>query len=386
MKKLTAHYSILQFSYWAASTGATSFASAFMLGRGLSSGMVGILLASAGLFFCLIQPLLASAADKSKNFIVVKMMLFMSAVCTVCYGMMFSSGLPLWTVGILYTLGISCSDAMHPMLNAVSVAYNQAGYHVGYGPARAVGSAASAISTLALGFILAGMGTKWMLAFIIFFRICSILILLLYPRIKKPQSLSPKEDASCTAMQFFLRYKYYCVTLIGVLFLGMFHAMTENYMIAIMYPLGGDSSHVGTALFIGSIAGAPAIFFFDKIRRKFRDSSLLKIGALSFLIKSLLLFFAGCIKFIYLIQFIQITSYVFIVPTLVYFAGVRIRSRDMVKGQAFGTAFYALGCSAGNFTGGQLLDYGVEAMLLSGVIMCILGTVVIFASVNKSDI
>ena len=57
----------------------------------------------------------------------------------------------------------------------------------------------------------------------------------------------------------------------------------------------------------------------------------------------------------------------------------------MVKGQAFITAAYALGCSAGNFTGGQLLTFGVRAILIAGIIMALVGTVIIFSTVNKSD-
>ena len=63
----------------------------------------------------------------------------------------------------------------------------------------------------------------------------------------------------------------------------------------------------------------------------------------------------------------------------------RTHSTDMVKGQAFITAAYALGCSAGNFTGGQLLTFGVRAILIAGIIMALVGTVIIFSTVNKSD-
>lgn len=57
----------------------------------------------------------------------------------------------------------------------------------------------------------------------------------------------------------------------------------------------------------------------------------------------------------------------------------------MVKGQAFITAAYALGCSMGNFAGGQLLNQGVGTMLLAGIVMAFLGTVLMFLTVNKKD-
>lgn len=48
-KNLTLRYGATQFTCWAASTGATSFATTYLLSKGLPSGTVGALLAAAGL-------------------------------------------------------------------------------------------------------------------------------------------------------------------------------------------------------------------------------------------------------------------------------------------------------------------------------------------------
>lgn len=52
--------------------------------------------------------------------------------------------------------------------------------------------------------------------------------------------------------EFFPRYKWYCISLLGVMLLAMFHAMTENYLIEIAGKLGGDSGSVGIALFVAT--------------------------------------------------------------------------------------------------------------------------------------
>lgn len=51
MKNLTLRYSWTQFTYWAASSGAASFATTYLLNKGYSSGIVGILLAFANFRF-----------------------------------------------------------------------------------------------------------------------------------------------------------------------------------------------------------------------------------------------------------------------------------------------------------------------------------------------
>ena len=385
MKNLTLRYSATQFTYWAASSGAASFATTYLLKQELSSGIVGILLASAGLLSCLTQPVLASIADRAERFVLNKMLLMMPGLCFVCFSLQLIPRFPLVLTGVFYMIGIWSSDAMVPLLNALSVAYHQAGYPINYGASRGIGSAATAISSLVLGFIIARLGTAWIILFLLGFRMICMVVIAGYPKIQKEASQTQEAKESCSIPYFFSAYRWYCVSLLGILFLGMYHAMTENYLIAIMGALGGDSSHIGTALFISAMVGAPVIFCFSQIRKRICDTRLLKIAAASFLLKAVLFYFAEDITTIYLLQLLQITSYAFLAPTQVYYANAKVRSCDMVKGQAFITAAYALGCSAGNFAGGQLLGLGVDAILITGIVMALAGTVIIFTTVNKSD-
>lgn len=386
MKNLTVRYGVTQVAYWAAYSGTASFAATYLLGRGLSSSAVGILLAAGGLLSCASQPVLASWADKSRDFLLTKMLLIMSFLCCGCFAVLLIPGLPLAAVGIFYMVAIWSSDAMVPLLNALNVAYDQAGYTINYGVGRGLGSAASGLAAMVFGFIIARFGTTWMILILVAFRCVSMAAVAGYPRIQKQYTSEKEADTSCSMGAFFLRYRWYSVSLVGVLLLAMYHAMTENYLIAIMERLGGDSSHVGIALFISAFVASPVLFFFSKVRKVISDSWIFKIAALSFLLKSILFYFARSITVIYLFQLIQITSYAFLSPVQLYYAKAKIRDADMVKGQAFITAAYALGCSAGNFAGGQILTLGVDALLISGILMALGGTAIVFFTVNKSDI
>ena len=81
---LTYRYSAIQFTHWASSSGAAAFATTYLLNKGVPSGMVGFLLALAGLCSCLSQPVLASLADRAEKFVLTKMLLIMSVLCSVC--------------------------------------------------------------------------------------------------------------------------------------------------------------------------------------------------------------------------------------------------------------------------------------------------------------
>ena len=126
--------------------------------------------------------------------------------------------------------------------------------------------------------------------------------------------------------------------------------------------------------------------FNQLVRKHMKDTLLLKLAGLSFLLKAILLLFAPSVTAIYLIQLLQATSYTFLSPTQMYYARSRISMADMVKGQAFITASYTLGCAAGNFAGGQLLQhFSVPAMLLGGILMAALGTAVLWLTVERKD-
>ena len=385
-RNLTVRYSITQFSYWAAAMGAASFATTYLLDRGLHSGLIGFLLAFSGILACLTNPVLAAYADRSKKYILPQLLIALATLCVVCFCLQLLPGLPVLAAGILYVLGLWSSDAMVPLLNALNVACDKGGYPINFGAARGIGSVASATSALVLGHILARFGSTWMFVFLIFFRIICMITIAGFPKLEKQLASAGTADESCGIGAFFLRYKWFCISLLGIAFLGMFHAMTETYLIVIMERLGGDSSNVGTALFISSISGAPVIFFYSFFHKRFKNESLLKISALTFLLKSVLFCLAPAIGFIYLLELLQSTSYGFLGPTQVFYAGSKVRSADMVKGQAFIATAYTLGCSGGNFAGGQLVNISVDAMLFAGVAMALSGVFILFLTLNKSDL
>lgn len=390
-KNITLRYSSTHFTHWAAGTAAVSFATLYLMKRGVSSGMAGILLALSGLLSCISQPFLASVADKAKKMIIVKMLVLMTVICCACFVLQLIPALPVMAAGIFYMIGIWSSDAMVPLLNALSVAYQEAGYQVNYGLSRGVGAIASSLSALVAGFIIAKFGTVWMILFLLFFRTAGIFVFAGYPKIQKNEITETKTvvntvTESCSISQFFIRYKWYCVSLLAVLFLGMYLAMTENYMIVIMEKLGGDSSNVGIAISISGLAAFPVICCFSILQKYLKTPVILKIAAISFLIRSVLFYFADHVSMIYALQLLHVTSYAFLAPAQVSYASEKVKSSDMVKGQAFIAAAYALGCSAGNFVGGQLLPLGANAILLAGIVMTVTGTVLMFLTVNKKDV
>lgn len=385
-KNLTLRYTVQQCAYWAAAAGVVSFATAFLLEQGFAASHIGILLAAGNLLSCAAQPVLASIADRIGGNIVKWFIAGLTALSMACFGVIQLLPLPAGLYGLVYLLGVFTFDAMNPLLNAISVSYNRIGYRINYGVGRGIGSFAYAVSALVIGKVMAAYGAAWMIWISIGLLVANVAATLGYPSLTESGVQRQAHSDCCSVPVFFRRYKWYCVSLLGVMLLAMFHAMTENYLIEVVSPLGGDSGTVGVALFVATAIEMVVIVNFDWLRIRISDSWLLKFAGLSFLLKSVLFLMARNVMAIYGIQLLQATSYSFLSPTQLYYADAKVSPADMVKGQAFITAAYTLGCAIGNFTGGQLLSaFNVRILLWAGVAMAAAGTAVFFLTVDKKD-
>ena len=374
-----------QMAYWAAAAGVMSFASAFLLAKGFPASRVGVLLAAGNLLSCAVQPILADRADRAGG--LAGMVAGLTGLSMGCFAALLFLPLSQGIFGLLYLLGIFTFDAMMPLMNALSVACNACGRAVNYGFCRGIGSLAFSFAALLIGEAIAAWGEDWMLWIVLALLGCNILITLGYPVLEQPERTEEQRVECCSIGVFFRRYRWYCLSLLGVMLLAMFHAMTENYLIEIFRPLGGDSSSVGVALFIATVAEMPVMLWFNAVRKRISDQTLLKLSGVFFLLKAVLFLWAPSVGAIYGIQVLQAVTYSFLSPTQVYYAGAKVAPADMVKGQAFITASYTLGCAMGNFMGGQLLEFfSLRTMLLSGVAMAAAGTAVLVMTVGKRDL
>ena len=386
-KSLTFQYTFHQMAYWATAAGVVSFATAFLLQKGFAASTVGILLASGNLLSCAFQPLLADRADRIGGNVLKWLTVGLTLISAACFTAVQLLPLPETVFGLLYLLGVFAFDAMNPLMNALNVSYMTNGYTINYGLSRGLGSLAYAFAALGIGKVMAKFGADWMIWISLGLLAINAAMSLSYPSLVTAAGGEKKVSDCCSIPVFFRRYKWYCVSLLGVLLLGMFHAMTENYLIEIVTPLGGDSGTVGVALFVATAIEAVFLVYLDKIRSRISDNWLLKIAGLSFVLKSVLFLLAGNVMTIYAVQLLQATSYTFLSPIQMYYANNKIGAADMVKGQAFSTAAYTLGCASGNFAGGQLLSaFDVRTMLIAGIVMAVAGTAVFFLTVEKKDI
>ena len=388
-KNLTLRFSLQQMLYWALYAGPISFAAAYLLDKGFRPAQVGVVLACANFGSCLLQPVLASYADRVRRPVLPGLLTALAALSFCSFAAMQLLSPPLPVFAALYLLGVLSFDVMVPLLNSLCVYYSLRNYTINYGIGRGAGSLAFSAAALAIGYVMELAGADWMPRMELLLLAMFILVTLGYPRVDGVLPVASKgteKRNGCSLGVFFLRYKWYNLSLMGVLFLAMFHAMTENYLIEIVRRLGGDSGSVGVALFVATLAEVPVLFYFSRIHSRFSSSTLLKVSGVMFTLKAVLLMAADSIPDIYCIGALQFITYALLAPVQVYYAQERVAPEDMVKGQSMATASYALGCALGNLAGGQLIGcLGVTAMLTAGVGMAAMGALILFLTLGRRD-
>ena len=362
---------------------------AYLLDKGFRPAQVGVVLACANFGSCLLQPVLASYADRARRPVLPGLLTALAALSFCSFAAMQLLSPPLPVFAGLYLLGVLSFDVMVPLLNSLSVYYSLCNYTINYGIGRGIGSLAFSAAALAVGHIMEWAGADWMPRIELVLLVLFILVTLGYPKADGTPPAAggrQKRRSGCSLGVFFLRYKWYNLSLLGVLFLAMFHAMTENYLIEIVRRLGGGSGSVGVALFVATLAEAPVLFCFSRIHGRFSSGTLLKVSGVMFTLKAVLFLAADSIPAIYCIEALQLVTYALLSPVQVYYARERVSPEDMVKGQSMATASYALGCALGNLTGGQLIGaLGVTAMLAAGVAMAAAGTLILFLTLGRRD-
>ena len=369
-KNLTVKYSAHQFMYWAAVGGVVSFAATYLLSLGFSAAQVGTVLFSALLLSFLMQPVVGAFADRAEKNILPGMIIGLSMVCTVCFLSARFLPLPQWAFEVIYVIGVMALDMQVPLMNSLSVYYTKRGYKINYGLGRGVGGFGFAVATLGYGYLMEDLGEDWMPIAAVLFIILAAAITLTYPRREEKEAVSEEGaiSAPCTLPEFISKYRWYCLSLFGVLFLGAFHVMTENYLIEIFKRIGGDSSNVGVALFVATVTELPGMTLYPIFLKKYGSRKLLMTSGIFFMAKAVLLTLAGSVAAIYLIQLLQCVTYVLMSMSQLYYAEECTSAADMIKGQSMITASYTLGCAVGNLLGGVIISsMGVKSMLYAGI-------------------
>lgn len=386
-KSLNIRYVLYQIVFFSICAGTSGFAVTYLMGNGFTASQTGLILSISNICSCLMQPILGDLLDRLRKFVLPQIVAGFFISGFACFILMQTLRPSTVIFGILFGVGNFMLQITNSLNNSICAYYSNHNYSMNYGVGQGVGSLSFSFASLGYGYVIEAIGIHSMIWIVSVLLAALVIITLGYPKIDNSCAVDGSDkmkEASVSIVEFFKKYKLFVITMTGVLLVGICHAMSESYFIAIFQSMGGGSEDVGIAFFVGCLSAAPFFIFFEKIQKKIDALWFLKTAGVFFMLKTLLIILATKVWHVYLIQLLQTFTYGFLFQPLYYFARQRVSEADLVKGQAVAVSMYLLGTASGGFVGGRALDvFGLDRMLMLALMIAFAGTVIINVSLLK---
>ena len=156
---VTGAYSVIQGFFWMSFAAVMGFSSVYLLGCGLTSSQVGLVLAVSGIGACIIQPVLAGYADQPRA-------LSLKWIVLILCGLAFLMSVLLFAVyqksalltGVFYGCCAVFLQLLMPFINSLGTEVISQGIRLNWGLARGIGSVAYAMLSYVMGILTARAG------------------------------------------------------------------------------------------------------------------------------------------------------------------------------------------------------------------------------------
>lgn len=387
-KNLTASYAPIQGLYWMYFAPVMSFSSFYLLSDGFTNTQIGVIAAIASILSAVLQPVLASYADRPESPSLKNLIQLMYLLQIILAAGLFVSHSAVLT-GILYGCSITILLLLTPFINALGMESINQGYQLNFGLARGAGSILYAVICYVLGIITVKAGPVSIPSTVMLLCLLSLGALALFPFSKSTASAttaSTKANLQSSPLAFFKKYKHFSLVVFGCIFIYLSHVLLNNFSFQIAVSKGGGSAEMGTASAIAAISELPALFLFGFIIKKFRSNVLLKVSGIFYTLKALGTLLAPGIPVFFGVQVFQMLGWGLMTAASVYYVNTVMEPEDAIKGQAYFTMSYTLGSVLASLLGGTLIDLaGTQAMLLFATVSALFGAVIIFIFAERTS-
>ena len=394
----TAHYSLIQGSYWMSTLLVSTFANVYLLAKGFSNTQAGLVLAFGGAAASILQPLAGGFLDRNQKITLHKAITALSVLMMVCAALLCLFKMPGYCLGPLYVGMVTLLWLLTPLINSIGMHYINRGVKINFGIARGFGSLAYAAAALVLGNVVERLGESVLpLTVILVYGVLIAGTLTFHfgqqwsPKegeLPQDSRSAPKAEAEKGTSEtagpqdsFIRKYPRFMVLILGMMLAYVSHILINNFMYQIVVFYGGDSSVFGSMTALGSALELIVMFGFSAYGKKFSMGTWLKISGLFFLVRAAGTYLAGGIPLLYAIQVTQMLSYGLSIVASVHYVNEKIPQADQIKGQSYVTAVYSVASVIGSMAGGWIIDmFSVPVMLLCAVIISAVGAVIVIRS------
>ncbi|MDE5907903.1 MAG: MFS transporter [Lachnospiraceae bacterium] len=385
--ELTVRYAFIQCFFWMMFGGAIGFVSVYLLDCGFNNTQIGLLIAVAGLFSAILQPMMAGYADKEKSpSLKILLILFLLVQVVVNILLLAVHHKSAIFTGSLYALLLLMMQMLVPLVNALGMESINQKKRLNFGVARGTGSMGYAFVVYVVGIVAGKIGAVAVPAALLLVSSMLLVGVFFFPFQKTLRQVSETaEEEKGNLFLFFKKYPRFCVTLVGCVLVYISHVLLNSFTFQIVREKGGGSAEMGSAMAMASLFELPTMFLFAFMLKKVRCDIWFRISGIFFFLKTLGTLLAPNISSFYAVQVFQMLGWALITVSSVYYVNSIMEKQDAIKGQAYMTMTYTLGSVAGALVGGALIDsLGVISMLGFATVSAAAGMVIMLLTAQKA--
>lgn len=400
-KRFTIDFALIQAIYWMLYSAAGSFVSVILLPKGYTNASIGTLIAAGSVLAILLQTIITHITDRSPKLNGIKIIELMVILLIAAVAAVLLIGQKSMALTIAYAGVIILHTAMHPFVNALSFTLEEAGHPVSFGIGRSMGSFAAGGISFLLGYLIVWYSPEVVLYIALVNLVLMALVIFATDRhyqkgmaeavsSAKASPVPAKqhaEEEKIGMLEFVGRNRMFAVMSLGVIALFFGNVILENFTIQIVEGIGGDTTNMGVVILLLCLFEMPAMIGFHRLKQRFSYVMLLRVSALFFTIKIIIMYLAHSMTAFYLAQLCQIPGYGLFFPAMVNFIDHIMGKGEALRGQAVFTVALTLGNVIGSVAGGMILDqYSSHTLLLAGSVVSAAGSVLIISLVHRVDI
>ena len=387
LRRVNVLYTLVQLTYWAAFAAFAGYQTALLLGRGFSSGDAGVFAATRCLAGIIAQPLLGGWADRHQTVPLKRILCVCLGLGLAVNAVFYCTRLDFWGTGLIF-LALGVLDLnIYPLLDSMAVQFINAGLDVNYSLGRGLGSFSYAVACVVLGRQSAACGTESVLLTHMALLVLLMAIIAVYPTF--PTEVLPPQTQRTrphSIGQILRSNPSFSLMLAAVFFVMTAIMPIVSFTVNIITDRGGDTSHLGLALFLMGASELPAALLFPHLWRRLGSRGMMVLSVAFMALRPLLFLLAPSLLWVLLVQPSQMLGYGLFTPASVYYANENVSPADRVQGQAIMMiASNGLGGMVGNLIAGYVIDLGgVNAMLALCTAVGALGLLLALAAVRLS--
>lgn len=384
-KSINIKYSMLQGIYFVGFCTVMGYAAVYLGSIGMSSSLIGIVLAIANILTSIAQPILGGFVDQS-NVSMKKVLMIMFGLCSILSVLLMLASKVTLLAAFLFIAVSTILYTTMPLVNSLAFAFQKQGIDVKFGVARGIGSVAYALASLVLGNVVKAVSPTLMpLAYIvIFLGILPLIRSFKMPEVEIDEVIEEKIVEKENTGAFIKKHLKFMIFLAGFILVYFDHTIINNFFITVIKNVGGNTGDMGNAVFLAAMLELPTMALFEKYKNKINIKNTIIISSIFFTLKHTLTYFATSMIMIYLAQATQMLAYALFIPASVYYVDKLFDAKDAVKGQALVTTSMTVSGVLASFLGGILLDnMGVYETLFLGLVLSAVGTIVMIITVEN---